>query len=375
MKIAVLALGTHAMSHYAAQSANALAEKNLVVTITSKASQNLYSEKVKIEAFYPKQIKIPKFVRMPSLTSYVELHNLLSKISPDVIYDPVGPAFAWTTGARFFLKRWPLLITIHDPKPHSNMEYPFQKTVIKFSWKLADIVLVHGENCKLDLIKSGCPDNRIKIVPFGCYTFFNQGRTDIQEEDNTILFFGKMRLNKGIDRLFDISNRVRKQIPNVKFLVVGSSKQITRWTNQDRIQNILKEIKSSANFEVHDEYIPDNEVEIYFRRASVVLLPYNDATQSAIVPIAYPFGKPVVATRVGDLQEAIEDGKTGFIANPESNQDIANKIIHILQNNTLRKQMGENAYRKSQNELSWSVAADKITAICHQLIMERKCPK
>ena len=56
-------------------------------------------------------------------------------------------------------------------------------------------------------------------------------------------------------------------------------------------------------FIVHNEYVSDEKRAELFRRASVVVLPYIEASQSGIIPIAYRFGKPVVATTVGGLPE------------------------------------------------------------------------
>jgi len=120
-----------------------------------------------------------------------------------------------------------------------------------------------------------------------------------------------LRLNKGIDRLFNISQIVKEEISEVKFIVAGSSD--LKWSNKRKIKKIVQKLKSSDIFEVHDEFIPEEKLERYFRRASIVICPYHDATQSAIISIAYTFSKPIVATNVWDLNEIVIDGKTGYL--------------------------------------------------------------
>ena len=69
---------------------------------------------------------------------------------------------------------------------------------------------------------------------------------------------------------------------------------------------------------LEDKYISNEEVAVYFAAADVVVLPYLEASQSGIVPIAYSFNTPVISTRVGGLPEAVIDGETGLLVDPGS---------------------------------------------------------
>jgi len=359
MKILILATSPGKISQYASQLSNALAKKYpITVILNSEIYENIYDDKVNVIEF-----SFKKYLKFPSPFSYYKLYKIIKSINPDIIHDPIGPAFYWTTGILPFLKKWKLAVTIHDPKPHSGMKHPFQNFFTLLNIKFADIIFVHGENNKNDIISFGFSNKDIIVIPHGTFDFFDKTSSNIQEEENCVLFFGALRPNKGIGRLFDIANSVRKKVPNVKFLIAGSSKNISRHINQEKIRETMDKLKKSDLFEVYDDYIPNEDVEIYFRRAAVVILPYYDATQSGIVPIAYHFKKPVVATRVGDLSEVVLDGQTGYLANSNSNQDIADKIVKLLKNSKLRKSMGQNGYKLSITKLSWgSVVNDTIEA-------------
>ena len=71
------------------------------------------------------------------------------------------------------------------------------------------------------------------------------------------------------------------------------------------------------------EYIPDEDVEVYFKASDVVALPYNHVFQSGVLFLGYSFGLPVIATDVGSLREEIIEGKTGFICRPRDPADLA----------------------------------------------------
>ena len=76
---------------------------------------------------------------------------------------------------------------------------------------------------------------------------------------------------------------------------------------------LIREKKIEDAVEVVEGYIPDKEVEKYFAACDLVVLPYESATQSGIVQIAYGFRKPVLVTNVGGLPDVVTDGKTGYV--------------------------------------------------------------
>ena len=94
-----------------------------------------------------------------------------------------------------------------------------------------------------------------------------------------------------------------------------------------------------------------------FQKASVVVLPYLEATQSGVIPIAYNFGKPVIVTDVGSIREVVENGKEGFVIPPRDMKALAVAIVKILSDDGLRDHMGQNAYQKINTELSWGTIA------------------
>ena len=91
------------------------------------------------------------------------------------------------------------------------------------------------------------------------------------------------------------------------------------------------------------------------------MLPYVEGSQTGVVPIAYSFKKPVVVTNVGSFDEVVEDGKTGFIVPPRDPAAIADAVAKMLKDRQRRLQMGENAYRKMNEDLSWdTVVTDTV---------------
>src|SRR2546430_16940197 len=82
-------------------------------------------------------------------------------------------------------------------------------------------------------------------------------------------------------------------------------------------------------FIVHNEYISEERTAEYFRRASVVVLPYIEASQSGVIPLAYSPGKPVVATKMGGLPERVERGRTGPLVEPRDTAALTESLGRI----------------------------------------------
>ena len=100
---------------------------------------------------------------------------------------------------------------------------------------------------------------------------------------------------------------ITASLPNVKIMISGRG---------DDLEHYRKLMVHPEQFVIDNEYIPDDKVAALFRRASVVVLPNIEATQSGVIPLAYTFGKPVVATTVGSLPEMVDDGDTGLLVPP-----------------------------------------------------------
>jgi glycosyltransferase involved in cell wall biosynthesis len=74
------------------------------------------------------------------------------------------------------------------------------------------------------------------------------------------------------------------------------------------------------------DYIPDEETEVYFKAADVLILPYKEIYQSGVLFLAHSFGLPVIASDVGSLKDDIVEGKTGFLFHPEDSSDLARAL-------------------------------------------------
>jgi glycosyltransferase involved in cell wall biosynthesis len=145
---------------------------------------------------------------------------------------------------------------------------------------------------------------------------------------NVLLFFGYIRKYKGLMNLIEALPLIHKQVSNIHLLVVGEF-----YDNPQSYLDAIQRLNIDNNITIINEYVANEAVHLYFTAANLAVLPYNEATQSGILSIAYGFAKPVVITDVGGLAELVDDGKTGFIVPPNDIRKLADSVIRYFKEN------------------------------------------
>ena len=117
------------------------------------------------------------------------------------------------------------------------------------------------------------------------------------------------------------------------------------------------------------EHIPDEEVELYFKAADVLIVPYVHIFQSGVPFLAYSFGLPVIATDVGSLREDIVEGRTGFVCQPRDSSDLARTIDKYFESELFRDLENRRLEIKeyANERYSWNKVAAITTAVYSNL--------
>ncbi len=355
MKIALFTLiNRGGMTHYTSQFANSLSNyANVHVVIGSQVDKNLFNENISLHLIKIDPIRSLKryFLDLKNII------NVLDEINPDIIH--ISGNSYWIFGLYFYLKKRNVVLTVHDVDVHRGEKYYLVNILTnKVHLNLARHYFVHGEKLKDLMITKGYSEKDVSIIKHGDYSFFTKYIQDGVQEDGSVLFFGRILDYKGLEYLIEAVPIIKKQLPNINVIIAGNG-DFAKYNSL---------IKSPENFEIINEFIPDERVAELFQRASVVVLPYIEGSQTGIIPIASSFKKPAISTNVGSIPEIIEDGVTGYIVPPKNADLLADSIIKILKDATLRKQMGEKAYEKMEKELSWDTIAKNIVPIYKNLL-------
>jgi glycosyltransferase involved in cell wall biosynthesis len=344
---------------YTIQLANALSKKATVMLVLPKGAvgDHMHSvdSRVDLQLFGEGRVQ-PSNLRYA--LGFCRALKLIYGFDPDVVHVQ-GAFHPWFGFAAPFLVRYPLVSTFHDVRAHPGEE----GLCVNFHAWCARIassqIIVHGEKLKEQMIREyNLPDTKVNAVHIGEHEvapFKKYERQDVTEDENMILFFGRIHKYKGLEYLIKAEPLITKEIPNARIVIAGAG------ANFRQYEEMMGERR--RNFVVRNYRIPYREGAELFQRCSVVVLPYVEASQSGVVPTAYGFRKPVVVTEVGSIPEIVDDGKTGVIVPPRDSQALAQAIIKLLKDGKLRREMGENAYRKLKEDFSWDKIAERTIQV------------
>jgi glycosyltransferase involved in cell wall biosynthesis len=345
---------------YSVQLANALSELCQVTLLLPDMASPQYVEAVKRQVNL-RQFHMPRLRYPTNLFMVHFLFRTIAHLKPQVTHQ-----LAWNLWMNLALPLFadvPLVTTIHDASRHLGD----RESVVLFQdwqWRRADQVIVHAEAIKRQLVNEwGAPEGKIQVIPIGSYELYGGWASDSNhEQTNTILFFGRIWEYKGLQYLIEAEPLITRQVPDARIVIAGEGESFEKYEHM---------MIHKDHFIVHNYHIPDKMVARLFQEASVVALPYIEASQSAVLAIAYAFGKPVVATSVGGIPEVVDHGETGYLVPPRDPQALAEAIVTLLQDHDLRQRMGRRALEKAQSELSWSSIARKTLQVYQKALAVR----
>ncbi len=242
-----------------------------------------------------------------------------------------------------------VLFICHNVLPHEG------SAIDRLSAKLAlgqgHCFIVQSQRDEEDL-KRLLPDAEVRRTALPLYDAFPSktmertlAKKSLGLDGPVILFFGFVRKYKGLKYLIRAMPEVLRSV-QATLLIIGEF-----WEDKEPYLRTMEELGLQGDVEVVDRYVPNEEVGLYFSAADVVVLPYVDATQSAIVSLAYAFDKPVITTNVGGLPEVVSDGETGFIVPPGDSQALAAAIVGFFREDCASRLAANVKARK--NALSW----------------------
>lgn len=274
------------------------------------------------------------------------------------IFEPL-----FVTGLSKVMPTTPFGIVAHEPLPRSDAkDTSTPKTgrlltaSFRSAWQQLDAAFVLGPRTRDIAIAHWQPRCEVHVIPHG---FESELRADrparaVTDTDPVVLFFGVWSRYKGIEVLLDAFARVRDELPEARLVLAGAP-----GADID-VDALLDRARAIGNVDARVGYVPTAEVAPLLESARVVATPYIRATQSGVAHLAYTFGRPVVASTIGDLPEVIKDGETGLLVEPGDVEQLAAALMRVLRDPALAAALGEAGERNLRD--AWPTAAARVSA-------------
>jgi D-inositol-3-phosphate glycosyltransferase len=229
-----------------------------------------------------------------------------------------------------------IILTAHNVNVsrRDSKDTPLNRLTLGIQYRLADHIFVHTEQMKLELSEEfDVQEARVTVIPFGINNAVPntpltpaqaRQRLGIRDDEKTLLFFGNIAPYKGLEFLVAAFQQILLHRDNYRLVIAGCPKNCEKyWTT---IRETIREHVREGRVLLRADYIPDEEAELYFKAADVLVLPYRHIYQSGVLFLGYSFGLPVLAADVGCLKDEIVTGKTGFVFRSEDPVDLATTI-------------------------------------------------
>ncbi len=168
-----------------------------------------------------------------------------------------------------------------------------------------------------------------------------------------ILFVGRLERRKGLNYLIKAYQQVKREIPNSRLIVVGPGtrlrKKYEKWIKRNHLEDV-----------VFVGYASYAELPRYYKTADVFCAPATGRESFGIVLLeAMAVGKPIVATNIDGYASVVTHGEEGWLVPPKDSRGLAQALVSVMSDETLRQQMGASGRLKAV-KYSWEHVAQRV---------------
>ena len=309
------------------------------------------------------------------LRSYVRLMRYAAGARPGIFHILWNNRFPWfdrtLLTAYYKLLGKKLVFTAHNVNQgkRDGKDSFLNRLGLRIQYRMVDHIFVHTDKMKSELLEDfGVRSESVSVIPFGINNSLPQTsltpaqarqRLGIKSTEKAILFFGRLRPYKGLEYLVSAFQKIAASEDGYRLLVasepkVGSEKYF------EEMRQLIAQDHDGRGVLQKFEFIPDEDTELYFKAADVVVLPYTDTSQSGVLFLGYSFGLPAIASDVGCFAEDILVGRTGFLCQPRDAEDLARTIQKYFASELYRNldERRQEIVNYAQSKNSWDAVVE-----------------
>jgi phosphatidylinositol alpha-1,6-mannosyltransferase len=237
--------------------------------------------------------------------------------------------------------------------------------------KAAKVFAISDHTRKL-LLGIGIEDNKVAVVRPGieisdtgpeAVTLEKLERELRLRGRSVIITVSRLVKKKGHDNVLRALGEIRKQGHGFIYLIIGEGEE----------EKNLKLLAAELGLEGHVVFmgrVSNDVLRACYAMCDFLIMTTREVDRSSrtegfgIVYLeANLFGKPVIAGRVGGVEDAVIDGRTGILVDPYSVADISLAIIKLLSDSDLRRRLGEHGRKRAHEEFAWETVARRLETL------------
>jgi phosphatidylinositol alpha-mannosyltransferase len=216
----------------------------------------------------------------------------------------------------------------------------------------------------LDFVSRHLPGDYV-IIPNGIDTehFSPHGpyREELAHGKPNVLFVGRLEKRKGLDYLLNACAKAKRHFPDFRLVVVGPGTRLL-----PGYRKLVKDLRLTDV--VFAGFVPSAELPQYYRSADIFCAPATGGESFGIVLLeAMACGKPVVATHIDGYASVLAHGDEGLLVPPRDEESLAHALLSLLNDKSLRNQMGVEGRAKTE-KYSWANVARQVMDYYNSLL-------
>ena len=352
-----------------------------VIVLTSKKSRWRLLGHEQIDGITV--FRLPFYVFKGTLKSFIAFlifspialagtYLLIRKVRPDVINVHFTGANAFYIFLCNYLRRIPLIVSFHGNEVvtlANPLEFGFQRTEAKWiKWatslllRRADYITANSEK----LIEQVDRDNdelltRSRRILFSGLRDEHVRTSTTSKHQPYILAVGRLHKEKGFDLLIDAFRGISDSNPNLSLIVIGDGPERERLAKRIQQHNLENRVILAGA-------LPRNRLESYYENSLFLVLASRREGLPSVILESFSYGKPVIATVVGGITEAVNDGHNGLLVEPENIKQLTIAMEKLLKDASLRAAFGANAKTFMDEIGNWDKVAQRYCEV-YQLVL------
>ena len=326
-----------------------------------------------------KTYRIPSFPTLQRILLFLYLIIICKKEKIDFVYSVITNPCAEIAFFGSFFCRYKNVVVVHGYEVSYDGEglrgWLKRRSMFirSYIYNRMDRVIAVSDYTRKKLIGSGVKPDKICVVPNGIDLKQWEGKDKdealIKKFDlygkKVVLSVGWLVKRKNHETVIKALNIVKARLPNVRYIIAG----------EGPYEGELKKAVKKEQLEDHVVFLgdyPQDRLNILYNTCDLFVMP-NTQVGSSVEGFGIVFleanacGKPVIAGRSGGAVDAVADGETGFLVDPNDEKLLADKIIKLLEDDGLAKNMGQKGLKRVADKFTWDSVVSHMIVIFERL--------
>jgi glycosyltransferase involved in cell wall biosynthesis len=265
-----------------------------------------------------------------------------------------------------------VIYTVHNVTPQDTPDR--HKTLYKRVYSMADGLICHGEEARIQLIRDfGIEEKRIWVVPHGPL-FAEKPQVSLQVarkklgfpvEEPLVLSLGVISKYKGISFLLDVWKLVINSGVKGRLVIAGTGDPALLSSISEKVSS--EGLMSSVDLKL--KFISIEELPLLHQAADILVYPYMAGTTSGALLTGMNYQKAIIATRLPFFLEHLQDGRDAVLVPYGDVDGWARALSNLLGDEERREQLGKSSGTAMLSEMSWSNIAH-LTSKCYRAVCD-----